>query len=267
MADDKEGVLFDEEEEFDPFDVDDFDIDQEYMDDDNPQDTVDYPTMRNMPEPKPREKVFSAKRTGSAREAIMSLFSHNPSIRPVMLYIINMCREGCESSKVIESVDAYQKDNFSVYSPMTLCRTLEEAGALTIVVPEVTEEKETEEGDAEYLEIKEKVDPIITSTDVAIEIADEYAEGGEFRRIIIEHEEKYREVYMAVMRLTSGESGCSINEINKLVDTFDIVKKPRRFGGHFVDQLEKTDAIIWRSRAWHITEFGARMLAQMEEGE
>ena len=49
MAEDQIAGLWDEEEEFDPLAVDDLDIDQEDMDDDNPLDTVDYPTMRNMP--------------------------------------------------------------------------------------------------------------------------------------------------------------------------------------------------------------------------
>ena len=39
------------DDEFDPLMADDLEIDQEDMDDDNPLDTVDYPTMRNMPQP------------------------------------------------------------------------------------------------------------------------------------------------------------------------------------------------------------------------
>ena len=38
------------DDEFDPLMADDLEIDQEDMDDDNPLDTVDYPTMRNMPQ-------------------------------------------------------------------------------------------------------------------------------------------------------------------------------------------------------------------------
>lgn len=37
------------DDEFDPLAVDDSEIDQEWMDDENPYDTIDYPTMRNMP--------------------------------------------------------------------------------------------------------------------------------------------------------------------------------------------------------------------------
>lgn len=259
-----QSIFDDDEEDFDPFETDDLEIDQEEMDDDNPLDTVDYPTIRNMKKIKPRERVFTPKRQGSAREAILQLFSYNPGLRPTLLAIINMCREGLAASEVESRVEEIVKDNLSVYEPMTMCHMLEEAGALTIVVPEPPEPAETEEGDAEYLEIDEEPDPVVTATDVAIEIADEYAEGREFRRIVIEHESVYREVYIAVMELADCEEGTKLAAIEQTVDTFPIVMKPRRFGGHFIDMLEKTDAFAWKNRAWHLTEFGKKMLEQMK---
>lgn len=50
------------DDEFDPLMADDLEIDQEDMDDDNPLDTVDYPTMRNMPQSMQREAVYTPKR-------------------------------------------------------------------------------------------------------------------------------------------------------------------------------------------------------------
>ena len=41
--------LYGDDDEFDPLEIDYNDIDQEEMDDDNPYDTIDYPTIRNMP--------------------------------------------------------------------------------------------------------------------------------------------------------------------------------------------------------------------------
>ena len=49
------------DDEFDPLMADDLEIDQEDMDDDNPLDTVDYPTMRNMPQSMQREAVYTPK--------------------------------------------------------------------------------------------------------------------------------------------------------------------------------------------------------------
>ena len=47
------------DDEFDPLAVDDSEIDQEWMDDENPYDTIDYPTMRNMPQSMQREAVYT----------------------------------------------------------------------------------------------------------------------------------------------------------------------------------------------------------------
>ena len=153
--------VLDFEEEFDPLAVDDLEIDQEDMDDDNPLDTVDYPTMRNMPESMHRAGVYTPETQGSVRQAIMELFDHNPGRRPILMHIVKMCgKEGASASAVAASVDELQKDNRSVYAPMTLCRMLERAGALTLEMPETHEEVEDIEEGVEYLEIKERIDPI-----------------------------------------------------------------------------------------------------------
>lgn len=123
------------DDEFDPLAVDDSEIDQEWMDDENPYDTIDYPTMRNMPETVHHDPVYSPARQGSATEALQALIVRNPNRRPVLLNIIGLCEGGCPSSVISERVDEWQRDNWSVYAPMTLCRMLERAGALTLEMP------------------------------------------------------------------------------------------------------------------------------------
>ena len=119
------------DDEFDPLMADDLEIDQEDMDDDNPLDTVDYPTMRNMPQSMQREAVYTPKRQGGVESAVLELLDHNPGRRPVLLSIMGLCRGGCAASRVAEHVEAAQASNRSVYAPMTLCRMLERAGALS----------------------------------------------------------------------------------------------------------------------------------------
>ena len=80
------------DDEFDPLAVDDSIIDQEWMDDENPYDTIDYPTMRNMPETVHRDPVYSPARQGSATEALQALIVRNPNRRPVLLNVINVVR-------------------------------------------------------------------------------------------------------------------------------------------------------------------------------
>lgn len=68
--------------DFDPLFASDEDINQEDMDDDNPYDTVDYPTLRNMPEDFGHESVYTPQRQGSARDALLELLDHNPARAP-----------------------------------------------------------------------------------------------------------------------------------------------------------------------------------------
>ena len=130
------------DDEFDPLMADDLEIDQEDMDDDNPLDTVDYPTMRNMPQSMQREAVYTPKRQGGVESAVLELLDHNPGRRLVLLSIMGLCRGGCAASRVAEHVEAAQASNRSVYAPMTLCRMLERAGALTLEMPEAAEPHE-----------------------------------------------------------------------------------------------------------------------------
>ena len=122
MAENQIADLWDEEDEFDPLAVDDLEINQEDMDDDNPLDTVDYPTMRNMPEDMQRESVYSPERQGGAVQAVLAMLDHNPARRPVLVSILGWCEGGCVNSELTEKVDALQADNRSVYGTTTLCR-------------------------------------------------------------------------------------------------------------------------------------------------
>lgn len=252
------------DDEFDPLAVDDSVIDQEWMDDENPYDTIDYPTMRNMPETVHHDPVYSPERQGSARAALQALIVRNPNRRPVLLNIIGLAEGGCASSIISERVEEWQRDNWSVYAPMTLCRMLERAGALTLEMPETAEEQENAEEGVSYLEIKETVDPIWHATDEALKLREEYMSGAQFRAIVLGSDEsRYAEVYERVMDALAEEPR-KLAAIEELTDTMDITKSPRRFGQHFVDILEATDCILWGAGAWNLTDLGRAMLAELK---
>lgn len=252
------------DDEFDPLAVDDSIIDQEWMDDENPYDTIDYPTMRNMPETVHHDPVYSPERQGSARAALQALIVRNPNRRPVLLNIIGLAEGGCASSVISERVEEWQRDNWSVYAPMTLCRMLERAGALTLEMPEIAEEQESAEEGVSYLEIRETVDPIWHATADALKLREEYMSGAQFRAIVLESDEsRYAEVYERVMDALA-EAPRKLAAIEELTDTMDITKSPRRFGQHFVDILEATDCILWGAGAWNLTDLGRAMLAELK---
>lgn len=252
------------DDEFDPLAVDDSIIDQEWMDDENPYDTIDYPTMRNMPETVHHDPVYSPERQGSARAALQALIVRNPNRRPVLLNIIGLAEGGCASSVISEHVEEWQRDNWSVYAPMTLCRMLERAGALILEMPETADEQESAEEGVSYLEIRETVDPVWHATAEALQLRAEYMSGAQFRAIVLESDEsRYAEVYERVMDALA-EAPRKLAAIEELTDTMDITKSPRRFGQHFVDILEATDCILWGAGAWNLTGLGRAMLAELK---
>lgn len=260
-------VSFDEiaglDDEFDPLLVDDLEIDQEDMDDDNPLDTVDYPTMRNMPQSMNRDAVYTPKRQGSVENAVLELLDHNPARRPVLLAIIGMCHGGCASSEVSRRVQQLQEHNRSVYAPMTLCRMLERAGALSLEMPEVAEEREDAEAGVEFLEIKERIDPVWHATEEGLAVHEALTQGAAFRDIVLNRDSRYVEVYRGVMAAVDQQP-LTKPQIEELVDTYDVVKSPRRFGGHFIDMLERTDALEWNDHAWQLTDLGRAMLPEVD---
>ena len=266
LADELDFSLYGDEDEFDPLEISYDDIDQEEMDDDNPYDTIDYPTMRNMPEPKHHDPVYSPAAQGSAQAAVKLMLKRNPARRPVLLSILGLCEGGCASSEVTRQVTEWQKDNLSVYSPMMLCRMLERAGALELEMPEVSEEREVVEDGVVYLEITDSVDPVWHTTEAGNEVREECTQGAEFREMVLVKDARYLEVYRAVMERIIDEPRTK-QDIEDFVATFPVCQKPLRFGNHFLDILEATDAIVWSDHAWRITDLGRTLLAEVREAE
>ena len=250
------------DDDFDPLFAGDDDINQEDMDDDNPYDTVDYPTLRNMPEDFGHESVYTPQRQGSVRTALLELLDHNPARRPVLLGIVKACEDGIATSELEPKIAAMQASNLSVYAPVTLCRMLERAGALTLFIPEAAQVAENVEEGVEYLQIEETVDPIWTATEEGLAVYDEFMNGAQFRDIVMNRDAQYLDVYRAIMQ-AAADGGRTKAQIEEITDSFPIVMKPRRFGGHFIDMLERCDALEWRDHAWHITSLGQRMLNEI----
>ena len=164
-------------------------------------------------------------------------------------------------------MDEWQRDNWSVYAPMTLCRMLERAGALVLEMPEVTDEHESVEEGVSYLEIRETVDPVWRSTPEALALREEYLAGKSFRAVVLGSDEaRYAEVYRAVMEALA-EAPRKLADIESLTDTMDITKSPRRFGQHFIDVLETCDCVIWGDGAWNLTDLGRAMLAELKSAK
>lgn len=251
--DDEFDPLADEEEKLRP---------ENEIDDEDMSDIVDIPLIPNMPEGVVRKGVYDKDSYDDPREALLSLFEKNPGRRPIYLQIIEMCEGGKASSEIVKAVDALQADNYSVYAPITLCRTLEKAGALSVDEPQTAIVQEDD--DAEYLEITEQVDPVWTSTELGLEVLRDEREGRAIKELL-EHDRVYISIYERVLAFVD-EAPRTKKEIDDIVDHDPLVQKPRRFSNHFIELLEKTDGLIWKNNTWNITELGKQTLEELKKG-
>ena len=73
---------------------------------------------------------------------------------------------------------------------------------------------------------------------------------------MLSEDAKYATIYERILGLTAQESGASMPTINEAVDNDELLKSPRLYAPHFIDKLEKCDAVEWRDKSWRITEVG-----------
>ena len=97
------------------------------------------------------------------------------------------------------------------------------------------------------------------ATAAGLAVRESLTQGAAFRELVLGRDAKYVEVYHAVMEAVAAEPR-SKAYIDALVDAFPVAQSPRRFGGHFIDLLERTDALEWKDRAWRLTDLGRSML-------
>lgn len=247
---------FDLLDEFDPLAEEEATIEVDTFDEDLAE-LVDVPVMPNMPEGVLKTGIFDASNYDDPREAISNLFEKNPGRRPIFLQIIEMCEAGKPSSEIVTEVDALQAHNQSVYAPITLCRALERAGALTVVEPA----DEPIDEDAEFLEITEQADPIWTATEAGLDVLRHEREGGGVKNLL-EIDAKYLTIYHRVLAFCK-EAPRMKSEIDAIVDFDPLVQEPRRFSNHFIELLERHDALVWKDNMWNITELGKKTLDEL----
>ena len=165
------------------------------------------------------------------------------------------------ASAVNARVDELQENNFSVYSAANLCSLLEKAGAIERVTAEgepaenIEAEPQTVVVDGvEYLEAREPVEIYwrITEPGRAALEADKPLER---LRALLDEDAAYAPIYQRILRLCAADGGTTTPTINNAVDHDPLVQKPRFYAPHFVDRLEKCDALAWR-KAWCITDIG-----------
>ncbi|MFR2588413.1 MAG: hypothetical protein ACLS9I_11000 [Adlercreutzia equolifaciens] len=200
--------------------------------------------------------------TRTPEERIADLFKSMAPRRKTLLGMIAFCAEPQTTDALDAEVERLQTDNFSVYSPASLANLLERAGALTRVTadgepyPEGDPEPELVEVDGvSYYEAAEApaVCWLATAEGAAYAEADKPLD----RLTELLHEDaKYATIYDRILGLVAAEGGAPMPTINDAVDDDELLKSPRLYAPHFIDKLERCDAVEWKDKAWRITEVG-----------
>lgn len=205
-----------------------------------------------------------------ASERIADLFKSMAPRRKVLLGILAFCQEPQAVADVNAEVDRLQADNFSVYTAANLCTLLERAGAIERVDAEgaPAEELEAEPevvvvDGVEYLQASEPAPTFWVLTEPGRE-ALEADQPLERLHALLDDDARYAVIYKRILTVCAAEGGATTPAINERVDNDPLVQKPRLYAPHFVDKLEKCDALEWR-KAWYTTEIGRAGLEMLAD--
>ena len=205
-----------------------------------------------------------------AEERTADLLATMAPRRTVLLSIMAHCCEPRPVAQVNALVDELQQNNFSVYSAANLCALLEKAGALERVTADGQPADDVESeprvvvvDGVEYLEAGDPVEVCWLATDAG-RAAVEADKPLERLRDLLDHDAAYLPIYKRILALCAAEGGAKTPDINAAVDNDLLVQKPRFYAPHFVDKLEKCDALAWQ-KAWVVTEVGRAGLEMLAD--
>ena len=257
--------LFDSElDEFDP-------LEDTGADEDEEAEGGDYTAISSATDtPGADEQPAEPVDTRTPEERIEDLFKSMAPRRKVLLGILAFVETPQTVNDVNAHVDKLQEDNFSVYSAANLCSLLERAGAIERVTADGTPADEVEvepktvvvDG-VEYLEAAEPVEVFWRITEAGQAKLDSDKPIDRLRALLDE-DAHYAVIYKRILTLCAADGGATTPTINGKVDNDPLVQKPRLYAPHFVDKLEKCDALEWR-KAWYTTEVGKQGLEMLAD--
>ena len=220
--------------------------------------------------PDPAAATGPAPDTRTAEERTDDLIASMAPRRKVLLGILAFCAEPRPVAEVNALVDEMQQNNFSVYSAANLCSLLEKAGAIERITADGSPADDVEAqpqvvvvDGVEYLEAGEPVEVFWSTTDAGA-AAVEADKPLERLRALLDEDALYQPIYKRILTLCAAEGGSNTKALGEAVDDDPLVQKPRLYVAHFVDKLEKCDALEWK-KAWITTEIGEAGLQMLAD--
>ncbi len=208
--------------------------------------------------------------TAEPSESLEGLLKALPQYRRLLLDVILMAATPQNEAVLHERIAQVQKTNRSVYSPDVLCILLERAGALKRV-----DEcgNEVVSGGCEPNVVAENGETYFTVAQAPVWLWKATEEGlacaqadDPIARLhdLFNRESEFKTVYRYILEVCDVEEGIAMNDLNAAVNALPEVSVQNLRAGHFVDELERCDAIAW-DKAWRIADIGRTALASLRE--
>ncbi|MDR1422392.1 MAG: hypothetical protein LBI64_05970 [Coriobacteriales bacterium] len=204
----------------------------------------------------------------STREHLDRLFEIMPGQKPVLLGIIDFCREPQSATAVDAKTLELKEHRYSIYTPVGIRELLEKIGALVYLPAETVEDEpniiEEELTDGEnsyelsYLEVQEKPQGTWLATPEGLELLDEQDPQGDLRSLLAD-DLIYLDIYKRILAFCAESGGRNIKQIDDLIKDEALLQKPRKYGGYFVERLEKCEALLWEG-TWITSPLGRAVI-------
>jgi hypothetical protein len=209
------------------------------------------------------EQVDQKTDARSPREKVAGLIDSMKPHKNILFGLIGLCKEPQTAEAVDEHLATLTRFQYCVYDGVELRRLLQEAEAFEYLEPatdeqEVEPQVEKDEDGQEYLVIKKRPEGLWLSTAAAVGLLEEQDAGRDFR-LLMQAEPCYLDVYRQIIDYC--RSPRTIKEIDRFINGHPLLKEPRRYGGYFIERLEKNGGLEWRGN-WVATDLGISFLGQ-----
>lgn len=218
------------------------------------------------------ENTQNMQAQGSGDERLAELFTRMEPRRPILLGVLELCREGKPTQQVTAHVSEAQSTNRSVFSAGAILGLLEEAGGIERRCadgspwPEEPLEPEHVVMDGvEYLRAAQAAPAFWKTTDAGLRVLEN---DNPLERVeaLFSDDATYLPVYKKALLVCSQDGGAAAGQLGRAIDKLDLVQEPRLFAAHFVERLERAGALEWRD-AWTLTDIGVEALDMLADVE
>lgn len=203
-----------------------------------------------------------------AIERTKELFSYMYPHRMALFAVLDAAKEPCSHEDMDKRVDEIQSHKFSVYTAANLCTMLETAGALETCAEDggpLSHEKPQPKivviDGVEYYEPTTPPKVYWKTTEAGIEmLALDNPEERLERQFDMDKD--YLSFYKQVLLMCAGEDGATVSEMSGAMDKDPLISQPQRkyFVQHFIEALERCEALSWDGHIWRTRELGTRAL-------